>query len=256
MVLLNGNQTMIAMTDFLLKQTDLGTKNKPFIGSTIVSTPMMHDLAAAYNVECKEGLTGFKWIAKMIEDYPGQDFIGGGEESFGYMVGDFVRDKDAVTAALLACEWYAFAKANNATAYSQLLDLYVKHGCYQEKLVSLVKKGISGAQEIKQMMAEMRAMPPQKIAGQTVMYIEDYLTGVRTNRELDATETMEIPSSNVLIFYLEDGTKIAARPSGTEPKIKFYISVKAPLDTVANYPTVQQELNNKIEQILIDLQIS
>lgn len=256
MVLLNGNQTMIAMTDFLLKQTDLGTKNKPFIGSTIVSTPMMHDLAAAYNVECKEGLTGFKWIAKMIEDYPGQDFIGGGEESFGYMVGDFVRDKDAVTAALLACEWYAFAKANNATAYSQLLDLYVKHGCYQEKLVSLVKKGISGAQEIKQMMSEMRAMPPQKIAGQTVMYIEDYLTGVRTNRELDATETMEIPSSNVLIFYLEDGTKIAARPSGTEPKIKFYISVKAPLDTVANYPTVQQELNNKIEQILIDLQIS
>jgi phosphoglucomutase len=256
MVLLNGNQTMIAMTDFLLKQTDLGTKNKPFIGSTIVSTPMMHDLAAAYNVECKEGLTGFKWIAKMIEDYPGQDFIGGGEESFGYMVGDFVRDKDAVTAALLACEWYAFAKANNATAYSQLLDLYVKHGCYQEKLVSLVKKGISGAQEIKQMMSEMRAMPPQKIAGQTVMYIEDYLTGVRTNRELDATETMEIPSSNVLIFYLEDGTKIAARPSGTEPKIKFYISVKAPLDTVANYPTVQQELNNKIEQILVDLQIS
>ncbi|MDP5078665.1 MAG: phospho-sugar mutase, partial [Nonlabens sp.] len=112
MVLLNGNQTMIAMTDFLLKQTDLSTKNAPFIGSTIVSTPMMHDLAAAYNVECKEGLTGFKWIAKMIEDFPNQDFIGGGEESFGYMVGDFVRDKDAVTAALLACEWYAFAKAN------------------------------------------------------------------------------------------------------------------------------------------------
>jgi len=256
MVLLNGNQTMIAMTDFLLKQTDLATKNKPFIGSTIVSTPMMHDLATAYNVECKEGLTGFKWIAKMIEDFPDQDFIGGGEESFGYMVGDFVRDKDAVTAALLACEWYAFAKANNATAYSQLIDLYVKHGCYQEKLVSLVKKGIAGAQEIKQMMVEMRATPPKQIAGQNVVFIEDYLTGVRTNLQAEISEAMDIPSANVLIFYLKDGTKIAARPSGTEPKIKFYISVKAALDVAVNYPAVQQVLNKKIEQILTDLQIS
>lgn len=256
MVLLNGNQTMIAMTDFLLKQTDLSAKNKPFIGSTIVSTPMMHDLAAAYNLECKEGLTGFKWIAKMIEDFPNQDFIGGGEESFGYMVGDFVRDKDAVTAALLACEWYAFAKANNATAYSQLIDLYVKHGCYQEKLVSLVKKGIAGAEEINQMMRDLRAQPPKQIAGQNVVLIEDYKTGERTNKDLGTTEKMDIPSANVLIFYLQDGTKIAARPSGTEPKIKFYISAKAPLDKPENYGKVQDALNLKIEQILTDLQIS
>lgn len=256
MVLLNGNQTMIAMTDFLLKQTDLSTKNAPFIGSTIVSTPMMHDLAAAYNVECKEGLTGFKWIAKMIEDFPNQDFIGGGEESFGYMVGDFVRDKDAVTAALLACEWYAFAKANNATAYSQLIDLYVKHGCYQEKLVSLVKKGIAGAEEINQMMRDLRAQPPKQIAGQNVVLIEDYKTGERTNKDLGTIEKMDIPSANVLIFYLQDGTKIAARPSGTEPKIKFYISAKAPLDRPENYGKVQDALNLKIEQILTDLQIS
>ncbi len=256
MVLLNGNQTMIAMTDFLLKQTDLSAKNEPFIGSTIVSTPMMHDLAAAYNLECKEGLTGFKWIAKMIEDFPNQDFIGGGEESFGYMVGDFVRDKDAVTAALLACEWYAFAKANNATAYSQLIDLYVKHGCYQEKLVSLVKKGIAGAEEINQMMRDLRAQPPKQIAGQNVVLIEDYKTGERTNKDLGTTEKMDIPSANVLIFYLQDGTKIAARPSGTEPKIKFYISAKAPLDKPENYGKVQDALNLKIEQILTDLQIS
>ncbi|MDP5078813.1 MAG: phospho-sugar mutase, partial [Nonlabens sp.] len=161
-----------------------------------------------------------------------------------------------VTAALLACEWYAFAKANNATAYSQLIDLYVKHGCYQEKLVSLVKKGIAGAEEINQMMRDLRAQPPKQIAGQNVVLIEDYKTGERTNKDLGTTEKMDIPSANVLIFYLQDGTKIAARPSGTEPKIKFYISAKAPLDKPENYGKVQDALNLKIEQILTDLQIS
>ncbi|MDP5078461.1 MAG: phospho-sugar mutase, partial [Nonlabens sp.] len=161
-----------------------------------------------------------------------------------------------VTAALLACEWYAFAKANNETAYSQLIDLYVKHGCYQEKLVSLVKKGISGAQEITQMMIDLRAQPPKQIAGQDVVLIEDYQTGERIHKELGTTEKMDIPSSNVLIFYLQDGTKIAARPSGTEPKIKFYISAKAPLDNATNYVAVQEQLNSKIDQILADLQIS
>jgi phosphoglucomutase len=256
MTLLNGNQTMIAMTDFLLKQTDLNSKKNPFIGSTIVSTPMMNDLAAAYSVECKEGLTGFKWIAKMIEDHPAQDFIGGGEESFGYMVGDFVRDKDAVTASLLACEMYAFAKANNSTAYQELIKLYVKHGLYQEKLVSLVKKGISGAQEIKQMMIDLRAQPPQQIAGQDVVIIEDYAASTRVNNKKEITEVIDLPKANVLIFYLADGTKIAARPSGTEPKIKFYISAKGTLDHVDNYSSKQQELFDKIDLILADLEIS
>jgi phosphoglucomutase len=256
MTLLNGNQTMIAMTDFILKQTELSTKKHPFVGSTIVSTPMMNDLAAAYGVECKEGLTGFKWIAKMIKDHPAQDFLGGGEESFGYMVGDFVRDKDAVTASLLACEMYAYAKANNSTVYQELLKLYVKHGLYQEKLVSLVKKGISGAEAIKQMMIDLRANPPKQIAGQDVVIIEDYHASTRVDNKLATTKTIDLPKSNVLIFYLADGTKIAARPSGTEPKIKFYISVKDDLDHVDNYVTKQQELFDKIDLILTDLEIN
>lgn len=250
MVLLNGNQTMIVMTDFLLQQTALKKLNQPFIGSTIVSTPMMHDLALHYGIECKEGLTGFKWIAKMIEDYPNQKYIGGGEESFGYMVGDFVRDKDAVTACLLACEMFAFAKANSSTMYKELIKLYVKHGCYQERLVSLVKKGITGAAEIKQMMIDLRENPPAQIAGQDVVIIEDYAASTRQNKQLNTTETLEIPKANVLIFYLADGSKIAARPSGTEPKIKFYISVKKLLDKVENYDKVQSELEDKIKSIL------
>jgi len=256
MLLLNGNQTMIAMTAFLLEQTDLKKLNQPFIGSTIVSTPMMHALADGYDVECKEGLTGFKWIAKMIVDHPNQDFVGGGEESFGYMVGDFVRDKDAVTASLLACEMLAFAKANNTSAYNYLLSLYVKYGCYQEQLVSLVKKGISGAQEIKQMMVDLRENPPTEIAGKKVAIIEDYQTSVRTNNDLKKTETMDIPKSNVLIFYLADGSKIAARPSGTEPKIKFYMSVKDTLDHADNYGKVQVRLNKKLDNILNSLELN
>ncbi|MBF4984901.1 phospho-sugar mutase, partial [Nonlabens mediterrranea] len=250
-----GNHGLITMTDFLLQQSDVKNLRQPFIGSTIVSTPMIHDLAMDYQVECKEGLTGFKWIAKMIKDHPQQDFIGGGEESFGYMVGDFVRDKDAVTAALLACEMYAYAKANSSTTYQDLLKLYVKHGCYQEKLVSLVKKGISGAQEIKQMMIDLRENTPTQIAGQDVIIVEDYAASTRENKHLKKTESLEIPKSNVLIFYLADGSKIAARPSGTEPKIKFYISVKAPLDHVSNYPAVQEQLNKKINGILADFDI-
>jgi phosphoglucomutase len=216
---------------------------------------MMHDLAHSYDVECKEGLTGFKWIAKMIEDYPQQDFIGGGEESFGYMVGDFVRDKDAVTAALLACEMYAFAKANSSTTYKELIKLYVTHGCYQEKLVSLVKKGISGAEEIKQMMIDLRENPPAQIGGQDVTIIEDYAASTRVNKQLNKKEPIDIPKSNVLIFYLADGSKIAARPSGTEPKIKFYISVKTALDQVENYTEVRAQLEEKIKGILASFDI-
>lgn len=255
MKLLNGNQTMVAMTDFLLKQSDIKAMKDPFIGSTIVSTPMMHDVAHAYDVECKEGLTGFKWIAKMIKDHPQQHFIGGGEESFGYMVGDFVRDKDAVTACLLACEMYAFAKSNSSTVYQELIKLYLKYGVYQEKLVSLVKKGISGAAEIKQMMIDLRENPPKQIGGQDVIIVEDYAASTRENKHLNKTETLDIPKSNVLIFYLADGSKIAARPSGTEPKIKFYISVKTALDKVENYTLIQTQLEDKIKGILASFDI-
>ncbi|MDH6599551.1 phosphoglucomutase [Myroides gitamensis] len=161
MILLNGNQTMVMMTAFLLEQwkVNRGFTGNEFIGSTIVSTPMMLDVAESYGVECKVGLTGFKWIAKFIKEFPNQQFIGGGEESFGYMVGDNVRDKDAVASALLVCEIAALAKAAGSSFYQELMNLYIDHRYYKEHLISLVKKGISGAQEIKQMMVELRENP-------------------------------------------------------------------------------------------------
>ncbi|MBG6129299.1 phosphomannomutase [Aquimarina sp. EL_43] len=255
--LLNGNQTMIVMTWFLLENyKKQGFTGNEFIASTIVSTPMMQSLAQAYSVEYKEVLTGFKWIAKLIKDFPEQHFIGGGEESFGFMVGDFVRDKDAVTSTLLACEIVAFTKANGSSFYSTLLDLYTKHGFYKEHLVSLVKKGIDGAAEIKQTMVDLRNNPPESLNEEKVVLIEDYQTGIAKNIQDHTEYSIDIPKSNVLIFYTEAGSKIAARPSGTEPKIKFYISVQESLHTSADFTTVQQQLDGKIEAIKKDLQLT
>ncbi|MGY3793552.1 phospho-sugar mutase [Aquimarina sp. 433] len=256
--LLNGNQTMIVMTWFLLKHyKEKGLlKGNEFIASTIVSTPMMKNLATAYDVSYMEVLTGFKWIAKLIKDFPEKHFIGGGEESFGYMVGDFVRDKDAVTSTLLACEIVAYTKANGSSFYEELLNLYVEHGFYKENLVSLVKKGIKGAEEIKQTMIDLRNNPPTHVNNEKIVLIEDYQTSIATN-VLDRTEkAIDIPKSNVLIFYTEAGSKIAARPSGTEPKIKFYMSVQETLDDLSAFDTVEQKLNTKIATIKKDLQIN
>lgn len=257
MILLNGNQTMVLMTGFLLEQWKKAGKinGKQFIGSTIVSTPMMLQVADGYNVECKVGLTGFKWIAKMIKDFPQQQFIGGGEESFGFMVGDAVRDKDAVAATLLMCEFAAQAKAAGSSVYKELLKMYVDFGFYKEHLVSLTKKGIAGLAEINQMMIDMRENPMQEIAGQRVVMVEDYKTSVAKNLFTGETETMSIPKSDVLIYYTEDGAKIAARPSGTEPKIKFYVSVNTELDSVENAAAVEAELDRKIKDILVSLNI-
>ena len=251
LVLLNGNQTMIVMTDFLLNQWRKADKidGNQFIASTIVSTPMMKKLAEKYFVEYKEALTGFKWIAKMIEDYPRQEFIGGGEESFGYMVGDFVRDKDAVTSTLLACEIAAISKANNSSFYGELLKLYRKHGLYKEYLVSLTKKGISGAEEIKQMMIDAREKPLAAVNGVMVESIEDYAISKKTYLETGKTEKIDIPKSNVIIYNLEDGSRIALRPSGTEPKIKFYMSVNAPLESLSDMEKVNDLLDAKIASI-------
>ena len=258
LTILNGNQTMIVMTDFLigqwLRQGKLGDTD--FVGSTIVSTPMMQELADYYGVECKVGLTGFKWIAKMIKDHPNQAFIGGGEESFGFMVGDFVRDKDAVTASLLACEIASQAKANNSSVYDELLKLYVTHGFYKEHLVSLVKKGITGAEEISQMMVDFREKPLKKINGSKVIMMEDYQSSIMKNIITDKEYPLEIPKSNVLIYYTEDGSKIACRPSGTEPKIKFYISVKSTLKTVEDFEKINSRLDAKIEAIINDLNVN
>lgn len=257
LVILNGNQTMILMTDFLLKQWKNANKinGNQFVGSTIVSTPMMSVLANAYNVECKIGLTGFKWIAKMIKDFPTMDFIGGGEESFGFMVGDFVRDKDAVTSTLLACEIAAQAKANGKTLYQALIDLYVEHGFFKERLISLTKKGIEGAQEIKQMMIDARENPLKEVNGSKVVRIEDYQLSIAKNTFNNTVEPIDIPKSNVLIYYTEDGSKIALRPSGTEPKIKFYISVNTRLDNVSDFKKTEQLLENRIDSILKDMKL-
>ena len=257
MLLLNGNQTMVMMTTFLLDQWKNNNKitNNQFIGSTIVSTPMMSVLAKAYNVECKIGLTGFKWIAKMIKDFPNQEFIGGGEESFGFMVGDFVRDKDAVTSALLACEIAAQAKAKGSSFYKELIKLYTQHGLYKERLISMTKKGIEGAQEIKQMMIDARENPLTIVNGSKVVSIEDYQLSEAKNTIDNTTSPIDVPKSNVLIYYTEDGSKIALRPSGTEPKIKFYISVNTTLDNVSEFETTEQQLEAKIDAIIKDMQL-
>ena len=257
MMLLNGNQTMVLMTGFLLEKWKKAGKitGNQFVGTTIVSTPMMMELASAYDVECKVGLTGFKWIAKMINDFPELEFIGGGEESFGFMVGDAVRDKDAVASTLLICEIAAQAKANGSSVYQELLNLYVDFGFYKEYLVSITKKGIEGLEEIKQMMVDMRTNPLKEINGERIIMMEDYQTSVATNLLTGEKETMSIPKSDVLIYYTEEGSKIAARPSGTEPKIKFYVSVNTTLDSVDNFKEVNALLDTKIKRILEDLKI-
>lgn len=258
LVLLNGNQAMLVMTDFLLKQWKKQGKidGNEFVGSTIVSTPMVEVLTKSYNVEYKEGLTGFKWIAKMINDFPELDFIGGGEESFGFMVGDFVRDKDAVTSTLLACEIAAQAKAEGSSFYETLLKLYVSHGLYKEHLVAITKKGMDGAQEIKQMMVDARENPLKQINGSKVTRIEDYQLSKAKNFMNNTDEKISIPKSNVLIYYTEDGSKIALRPSGTEPKIKFYMSVNASLSSIDDFSKVDAQLQHKIDAILKDMNLS
>jgi phosphomannomutase len=257
MMLLNGNQTMVLMTAFLLDKWQKSGKitGKQFVGTTIVSTPMMMELATTYNVECKVGLTGFKWIAKMINDFPELEFIGGGEESFGFMVGDAVRDKDAVASTLLICEIAAIAKANGRSVYQELLNLYVDFGFYKEFLVSITKKGIEGLEDIKQMMVNMRTNPLKEINGERIIMMEDYQTSIATNLMTGEKESMSIPKSDVLIYYTDEGSKIAARPSGTEPKIKFYVSVNTTLDSVDDFKEVNALLDTKIKRILEDLKI-
>lgn len=257
MTLLNGNQTMVLMTHFLLEQWKKEGRidGKQFIGSTIVSTPMMLELAEAYGVECKVGLTGFKWIAKFIKDFPEQEFIGGGEESFGFMVGDAVRDKDAVTSTLLLCEIAAQAKAKASSLYQELLKLYVEFGFYKEYLISITKKGMDGAAEIKKMMTDLRENPLKEINGQRVLMVEDYQASNAKNLLTGEEEALTIPKSNVLIYYLEDGTKICARPSGTEPKIKFYFSVNDTLEHVNDAKHVEAALDDKIKNIIQEMNL-
>ncbi len=229
MQLLNGNQTMVLMTHFLLEQWKIQRRlnGKQFVASTIVSTPMVKRIAEYFNVLYMEGLTGFKWIAKMIKDHPELEFIGGGEESFGYLVGDFVRDKDAVTATLLACEIAAQKKAEGSSIYRYLQQIYRKHGNYVEHLISVTKKGKKGAEAITEMMRNFRENPFSEIASSKVVRMDDVQKNESTDLVSGEKTSLGLPKSNVLLYYTEDGSKIAIRPSGTEPKIKFYISVNS-----------------------------
>ena len=257
LTLLNGNQTMVIMTKFLLEQWKGLAKinGNQFVGSTIVSTPMLPKLTEHYGVECKIGLTGFKWIAKMIEEYPTMDFIGGGEESFGFMVGDFVRDKDAVTATLLACEIAALTKANNCSFYQELIALYNTHGFYKERLISITKKGKKGAEEIQTLMQQARENPQKTINGFRVVQIDDYLASTSKNTETNTLTTHAVPKANVLIFTTTDGSKIALRPSGTEPKIKYYISVNELLENSKDFDAVHKKLEDKIDAIINSMEL-
>lgn len=256
MVLLNGNQTMIVMVNFLLEQhKKKGLKGNEFIASTIVSTPMLRVMAEDYSVEYMEVLTGFKWIAKLIEDFPNKTFIGGGEESYGFLVGDFVRDKDAVTSTLLACEIAAQAKAAGSSFYQKLEEMYHRYGYFKEHLISIVKKGKTGAEEIRTILKNLRDNPLEEINGSKVVLFEDYQTSKSHNQQDGSIQAIDLPKSNVLIFYTADGSKIAARPSGTEPKIKFYISVQEGLEG-RSLEEVDKILDDRIQNIKGELQFA
>ena len=250
--LLNGNQTMVVMTYFLLEQRKKSKRldGRQFVASTIVSTPMIQKIAEAYGIQYRETLTGFKWIGKLIEDLPSLEFIGGGEESFGYLVGDFIRDKDAVTATLLACEVGTYAKNNNQSFYEILIECYRKFGAYKEKLISFTQKGKEGADKIKAMMEGYRNNPPKEISGIKVSQWEDYLKSEQIFILENRSEKINLPKADVLIFSLEDNSKIAVRPSGTEPKIKFYFSVNDKLHEDQDWDTVEFRLDQKISTLI------
>ena len=258
MKLMNGNQTMVLMTEFLLKKWKGENKinGKQFVGSTIVTTELVGAVAKNYGVETKIGLTGFKWIAKMVKDFPELDFIGGGEESFGYMVGEFVRDKDAVTATLLACEIAAHAKQNGSSFYEELLAIYIRNNFYKEHLISITKKGMDGAAEIQQMLSDMRNNPVTEIDGEKVISLSDYQASKSKNLSTGVETNIDLPKSNVLIYQTENGTRIAARPSGTEPKIKFYFSVNAPLDSKEYATEIEASLDAKIQRIIKEMKLN
>jgi len=233
LVLLNGNQTAALLTYYLLSQWSERGKltGKEYIVKTVVTTELITDMAKHYQVPCYDVLTGFKFIADIIRKNEGKmTFIGGGEESYGFMVGDFVRDKDAVSSCAIIAELAAWARSQDKSVYDVLLDLHLNFSFYQESLINLVRKGKSGAEEIQQMMAGFRAHPPESINDARVLKIHDYLEQVTTDLNTGEREPISLPVSNVLQFILEDGSKISVRPSGTEPKIKFYFSVSEKLE--------------------------
>ena len=258
-VLLNGNQTLALILSYqLTRWAELGKLDgKQFVVKTIVTSQMPNAVAAHFGVKCYDCLTGFKYIARIIRENEGKtQYIGGGEESFGYLAGDFVRDKDAVSACSLAAEAAAWAlETKGQTLYEWLQELYVQYGFFREGLVSVVRKGKEGAELIQQMMVDFRANPPKTIVGSPVVKINDYLKGETLDVVTGAVTPIEEDRSNVLQWFTEDGTIVSVRPSGTEPKIKFYFGVKMELPSVAEYEPTLAALDAKIEAIKADLKL-
>ena len=256
-VLLNGNQTGSLLVNYML--TAWQEKGKltgdEYVVSTIVTTPLIKAIADEKGVEYFNTLTGFKWIGKIMTELLGKkQFIVGGEESYGYLVGDLVRDKDAVISCAFIAEMTAFYKDKGSSLYEAMIEMYVKYGMYKEDLVSITKKGKTGAEEIKAMMEKFRNNPPATLGGSPVVTLKDYELNKVTDIKSGASEELGFPKSDVLQFITEDGSIISARPSGTEPKIKFYCSVNEPLSSTAAFKATEQKLNDKIKAILSDLQ--
>ena len=256
--LINGNQAAAMLVYYMLKV--LSEKGKldggQFVIKTIVTTDLIKDIADRFKVDSYETLTGFKYIAAVIKELEGKKkFIVGGEESYGYLIGDFVRDKDAIASCAMLAEMAAWAKENGMGVFDLLAEIYKEFGFYQESLLSITRKGKKGAEEIQEMMKDMRANPPKTIHGSPVVKVYDYLSSEVTDLSNGKTEKLDFPKSNVLQYTTEDGTKISARPSGTEPKIKFYFSVKEPLENSNDFDKVQRLLNDKIESIIDELSL-
>ncbi len=256
--LMNGNQTATLLIYYLLTKWKENGKltGKEFIVKTIVTTELLADMARKNEVDYYDVLTGFKFIADIIKHYEGKKtFIGGGEESYGYLVGDFVRDKDAVIACSMIAEAFAWITDQGKSMMELLKEIYHEFGFYKEKLVSVVRKGKSGAEEIQQMMTDFRANPPKSLAGSPVVTLKDYQSSVSKNIENGTESVINLPKSNVLQFFTKDGSKVSVRPSGTEPKIKFYFGVKEALVNKDDFDTVNQLLENKIDAIIKDLKL-
>ncbi len=255
-ILLNGNQTGTLIINYMLTACKNAGKlnGNQYIVKTIVTSYLIDRIAKSYGVDCYNTLTGFKYIGELMTKFEGEkEFIAGGEESYGYLIGEHVRDKDAIVSGVIIAEMAAYYKDQGSSLYEALLDMYVEHGLFQEKLISITKKGKSGAEEIQQMMAAFRAAPPKKLGGSRVITIKDYKSGEALNTNSGAHTRIDLPSSNVLQFITEDGAIISARPSGTEPKIKFYCSVNTSIDRREDYKQAAQALNDKIDRIMKEL---
>ncbi|MBK9565265.1 MAG: phospho-sugar mutase [Saprospiraceae bacterium] len=257
-ILLNGNQALCLLVNYMLTAWQKAGKldGNQYVMKTIVTSYMIDKMAESKNVECYNVLTGFKYIGEIMTQLEGKKtFVVGGEESYGYLVGEHARDKDAVVACCMFAELAAYYKDKGSSLYSTLLDLYVEYGFYKEKLISITKKGKAGAEEIRDMMDNYRNQTPKALGGNTVVTLKDYKSAVSKNMLTSVSEKIDLPSSNVLQFFTEDGSIITARPSGTEPKIKFYCSVKAVLPSKDQFEEVEQALETKLTSMLKDLGI-